>query len=455
MFLYLLFEAPLRWTAASLLFTALALGALAAALAHVLRDIRGILESPIRGMVTVHPLYLVRTRADRLKVYPLVRLSKTHGVHQHTNGGYTHTSVTLHFGKETVELTIRGKEYAQGWLDYFVNRRRRALELMAEGYLEAEQGVEMIPPVLLTKPPATKAKEKARALRWYGAAAVAVVAALAVIVPLRAARADDYAYRLAVRAQPEPSYTTYLAEYPEGRHAEAVKRALELPHTAALASFKALFLGSEQRGASTAIPAALEILHAAGVTAVPVTIISRVDLPPFAESDRKEADWAFGTTLIAARERAPHPDAPDLRGGRGGRGDGAQARDRVGRARSAGDLDDPQDDEGRRQALQIPGRPALPSIQIAWEAVLSAKGSDSSALALRDRDVVPAELRFNRPEAGQTPRHSRSRHAADGAPGARRFHGKDRSRARALGRAAHPHGTSQGTPERTVSPYER
>ena len=456
-FLYVLFQAPLRWTATSLLVTALALGALAAALTYVLRDIWGILQSPIRGMVTVHPLYLVRTRADRLKVYPLVRLSKTHGVHQHTNGGYTHTSVTLHFGKEIVELTIRGKEYAQGWLDYFVNRRRRALELMAEGYLEAEHGVETIPPVLLTRPPAsTKAREKAGAQRWYGAAAAAVVAALAVIIPLRAARADDYAYRLAVRAQPEPSYATYLAAYPEGRHAEAVKRAIELPHTAALASFKGLFLGSEKRGASEAIPAALEILRAAGVTTVPVKIISRVDLPPFSESEYKEADWAFGPTLTAARESALLTRMRRIfeAAGLGAVMQLKPATEWVG-PEAPVTLTIRKTTKADGKLFESPGRPALPSIQIAWEAVLSAKGSDAPLWRFETVTVSPAELRLNRLEAGQPPRHLDRAMRRMELLGLDDFTAKVARELGLSGEPPTPRGAWQDAPERTASPYER
>jgi curved DNA-binding protein CbpA len=456
LFLYLLFEEPMRWTAASLVFTALALAALGAALAYVLRTIWSILESPIRGMVTVHPLYLVRARADRLTVYPLVRLTKTHGVHQHTNGGYTHTSVTLHFGTETVELTIRGKEYAQGWLDYFVNRRRRALELMAEGYLEAEQGVEMIPPALLTKPPASRAQQWARAQRWYGAAAVAVVTTLAVLVPLRAARADDYAYRLAVRAQPEPSYTTYLAEYPEGRHATEVKRALDLPHAAAVASFKALFLGSEKRGASTAIPAALEILRAAGVTTVPVTILSKVDLSPLSQSDRKEATSTFGATLIAARESALLSRMRRIfeAAGVGAVMQLKPATEWVG-PEAPVTLTIRTTTTADGKLFESPGRPAIPSLQIAWEAVLSAKGSDTPLWRFETVTASPAELRFDRPEAGQTPRHLDRAMRRMELLGLDDFTAKMARELGLSGEPPTPRGTSQDAPERTTSPYER
>lgn len=452
LFLHLLFDAPVRWTPPSLFFTALGLGVLAAGLTYVLRDIWQVVKSPLRGMITVHPLYLVRTRADRLKVYPLFRLTKTHGVHQHTNGGYTHTSVTLHFGKETVALRIVGKEYAQGWLDYFVNRRRRALELMVEGYLEAEQGVEMIPPVLLTRPSPARAKEKVLARRWYGGAAVAAAAALAVIVPLHAARADDHAYRLAVRAQPS-SYADYLTAYPDGRHAEEVKRALARPHTAAVASFKELFLGGEKQGASTAIPAALEVLHAAGVSTVPVTIISTVDLSPFSESDRRGADWTFGATATAARESALL-----TRMRRIFEAAGVGAVMQLKSAAESAELEAPVTLTIRKKTttdgklFESQGRPAIPSLQIAWEAVLSVKGSAAPLWHFETITASPAELRLDGREPGQL---------LDRALRQMELLGLDdfsAKIARELGLSREPpppQGTSQDAPERTRSPYER
>ena len=404
LFLYLLFDAPARWTAPSLFFTALATGGLAAGLAYVLRDIWHIVRSPLRGLITVHPLYLVRVRADRLKIYPLFRLSKTQGVHQHTNGGYTHTSVTLHFGKETVSLTIRGKEYAQEWLDYFVNRRKRALELMAEGYLEAEHGVEMIPPVLLTHPPPSRANEKAKAQRWYGGAAVAALATLAVIVPLRAARADDYSYRLAVRAQPAPSYAAYLAAYPAGRHAEEVKRGVARPYAAAAASFGALFAAGEKRGAAAGIPAALDALCAVGLSTVPVTMTSKDELSFFSERDRDEAAWVHGATSTTARER-----------------DTLERLRRIFEAAGLGEtmrLVPPSEagpdapvtltilktttEDGK--LFEAPGRPAIMSIQIAWEAVLSLRGNPTPLWRYQTTSTTPPELHFDRQEAGKTPR---------------------------------------------------
>ncbi len=404
LFLYLLFAIPERWTVGGVVVTSALLGVLSAALAHVVRDIVELVKSPIRGFITVHPLYLVRARGDRLKVYPLFRLSKSHGVHQHTNGGYTHTAVTLHFGSEVISLTIRGKEYAQGWLNYFVGRRGRALELMAEGYLEAEQGVEMIPPAMLTKPSPSALQEKAALKRLFVGAGAAALLALAVIIPLHAARADDYAYQIAVRAQPAPAYADYLAAYPAGRHADEVKRAMSRPFEDAAAAIRAI-PGGEQRDVVTGILAALDALRADGVTSVPVAVMSSTKLPPLVEADGRDASSAHDAMTTAAREN-------DLvaRLGKIFEAAGLGAKIRLEpwsdvlarRSRVLMTIRHTETLDGKR--FDNPGSTAVPSMQVAWEATLTVRGSALPVWKYQTVTASPPELRLDRPAPGELPR---------------------------------------------------
>ncbi len=74
-------------------------------------------------------------------------------VHQHTNGLYTHSEVTMWFGTHSVSVSLRGKEHAERWAGSVLGSRNRVMQLMLEGYLEAEQGVDLIPPALLTRAP--------------------------------------------------------------------------------------------------------------------------------------------------------------------------------------------------------------------------------------------------------------------------------------------------------------
>ncbi|MFS8071562.1 MAG: hypothetical protein ACMG6S_34775, partial [Byssovorax sp.] len=209
---------------------------------------------------------------------------------------------------------------------------------------------------------------------------------------------------LAVRAYPAPSYATYLEAYPTGRHAEEVKRALARPYTAAAASFASLFAAGEKRGAAVGIPAALDALRAAGVSTVPVTITSKDELSFFSGSDRDEAAWVYGATSTSARER-------DLleRLGRifeaAGLGETMRLFPANGATKDAPvtlTIRKTTTEEGK--LFEAPGRPGIPAIQIAWEAVLSLEGNATPLWRYQTISTAPAELRFDRQEAGKTPR---------------------------------------------------
>ncbi len=118
-----------------------------AALGDGLRRIRAWLSGPLRGFLTVHPLWIVRARGDVLSVYSLFGLASTSGSHQHTNGVYTHTSIVLTFGDVSpvsITVKIRDAGYAQAWLTHVWETRGRSLELLSEGFLEAEGAVDLL-----------------------------------------------------------------------------------------------------------------------------------------------------------------------------------------------------------------------------------------------------------------------------------------------------------------------
>jgi tetratricopeptide (TPR) repeat protein len=273
-------------------FVGLAFGA-----GYVARAILGILRSPLRAFITLHPLYFLRVRADRIRAYSLFHLADIKAVHHHTNGRYTHTAVDLWFGTEVVRLTLTGRDFAEGWVQYLTHCRARSLELMMEGYLEAEHGVELIPLALLTKSAAPKAAAKAEDRRWYaGMAAVGVAAGL--FASLWHARViDDYAYRLAVREHSVASYTGYLAKNPGGRHTEGAKRQREGFFTRAIEAFR----GSANEGApgAKAILGAIDALQAAGAATVPVTVVAEAKAPDIAgEALERPAVAARAVSLV-------------------------------------------------------------------------------------------------------------------------------------------------------------
>ena len=129
-----------HWGATEILaaWSVLTVGALALAFAVLV--IVEILASPFRSFTTLHPLYIVRVQPWKIRLHSLMQLTDIRGVHQHTNGVYTGTSITLAIGDQTargkfknVTLRVRGKAMAQNFLDALIAFRGRSLELMLEG----------------------------------------------------------------------------------------------------------------------------------------------------------------------------------------------------------------------------------------------------------------------------------------------------------------------------------
>jgi tetratricopeptide (TPR) repeat protein len=108
------------------------------------------IASPIRAFTTVESPYLLQARYDQLDVYSLFYLQNINAVHNHTNGAYTGTRFTITFyGGKTLNFNINGKEYAEQWLKFLGQEHRRAIELLGEGFLEANGMTDAIPPRLL------------------------------------------------------------------------------------------------------------------------------------------------------------------------------------------------------------------------------------------------------------------------------------------------------------------
>jgi tetratricopeptide (TPR) repeat protein len=209
-----------------------------------LRMIDKVIRSPLRAFTTLHTLYLIRARGTRLQVYPLFNLTNVSGTHHRTNGAYTHTQVVLTFGNQNVSVSIRNEQGSEAWMGSVLATRSRSLELLAEGFLEAEDGIDLVPPALLTDPNAAPVSRWGRtapasrtgtgqlaprreAIRWYGGAAAAALV-LAVPASIVGARtAEDRAFAQALHQANGSGLVTYLAAHPTGRHAGAARAALE------------------------------------------------------------------------------------------------------------------------------------------------------------------------------------------------------------------------------------
>ena len=297
LFVFAVFHEPEAWGAAETIAIALPVLGCALGLAFTARKIAEILSSPLRSFFSIHPLYLVDVELREVTVYPLFGLTDLSATHHHTNGAYSHTAIVLRFGSKTYTATVRGKEFAEGWLGYLIECRQRSLELMAEGYLDAEQGIELLPPALLTQK-ALASKKRTRSLRFYGGVAAVGLAAWGVLIPVRAAKVDDNAWRKAVRAGTSAAYMSYVRAMPEGRHVEEAKRLGEKPFQDAVADFRAA--AKADAPLAKAWIQAAEILHSAGETQAPVTIKLASDLP---DAIRPEPGTASPLSLTSTANR--------------------------------------------------------------------------------------------------------------------------------------------------------
>jgi hypothetical protein len=147
---------------------------------------------------------------------------------------------------------------------------------MAEGYLDAEHGIELLPPALLTQKPAGS-KKRTRALRFYSGVATLGFAAWTLLIPIRAAKVDDTAWRKAVRLGTSAAYLGYVRAMPEGRHVEEAKRLGEEPFEDAIADFRAT--ARADAPLTKALIQAAELLHNAGETQAPFTLKLTNKLP--------------------------------------------------------------------------------------------------------------------------------------------------------------------------------
>jgi tetratricopeptide (TPR) repeat protein len=169
----------------------------------------------------VHPLYYLEVDYDRVHAFPVVNLHDVKVVQHSTNGAYTHTVLHLPFGGRTRRLRFRHPPHASRLAERLLQRRRRALELLANGLLETEAGIDLIPAAALA----------GGALRSHQRTALVAAAALLVglvgfggILELHAHRREASAWSDLVGGSGVPGQRTYLAAHPD---AAPVRAALD------------------------------------------------------------------------------------------------------------------------------------------------------------------------------------------------------------------------------------
>ncbi len=209
----------------SIVFACLVLLVTGAGFAKAVLHVLGARGGRIQTITTVHPLYLVHAKPQLVQLHPLFMLTGTHGVHQHNNGAYTHTSLTFTFGEPrdrwpalVPALPSRDRSSRRSSWTRCSRCAGRSLELLAEGALEAEHLVDNLPPRVLgdlPRPPG--------AIRGYLAPlAMGLVAAMLVAVPTLVGSTGARGTSRSRRPRPRP--TRRRASRPTARTSRRIRR---------------------------------------------------------------------------------------------------------------------------------------------------------------------------------------------------------------------------------------
>jgi curved DNA-binding protein CbpA len=263
-------------------------------------------RSPYGKYTTLHPCHLLQVEVDKLTVWPLVNLHDVSLTHHSTNGVYSHTICRLNFAGTVCNITIRGQQASVDWANLVLAQRRKVLDLMGMGLLEAEEGFDLIPPSLLLPGKAGPAAPKDKStIKWYGGAAAVGAAMFAVAIPMNLGAAERFAWTSASRYPNLTAYRDYVEAFPSGAHVGEAKLHIEESYERAIAQYGER-AGTTSAGAK-AIVAVLQALESSGAKAVNVTYDSAIDfsaVKAFPEKGIIDADPAFTPTENKSRERA-------------------------------------------------------------------------------------------------------------------------------------------------------
>jgi curved DNA-binding protein CbpA len=190
-----------------------------------------VVTSRLGRFVSLHALYVVEVKWTRVTVWSLFNLRDIQLTNHSTNYAYTHTAVKVAFSKGSVVVNFNGEDVAKAWAQSVVNQRRRVLELLSRGLLEAEEGLDFVPArMLVSREEGFLARQKKRleATPWRPyAGALATAAALCLLsVPINAARVDAREWGNVLRANTAAAARKYLAHHPSGAHAEQARALL-------------------------------------------------------------------------------------------------------------------------------------------------------------------------------------------------------------------------------------
>lgn len=275
-------------------------------LAWSLRRVVRVSRSPYGKYTTLHPCHLLQVEVDRVTAWPLVNLHDVSLTHHSTNGVYSHTICRLNFAGTVCNITIRGQQASVDWANLVLEQRRKVLDLMGMGLLEAEEGFDLIPPSLLQPgkagPPAPK---DLVTRKWLLGAAAAGALMFVAAIPLNLGAAERYAWSSASRYPNLSAYRDYVDAFPDGKHAAEARARIGEWYDRAIAQYQAS-AGATLPGAK-AIVGVLTALKNSDARAVNVSYDSTIDfsaVKSFGEKGIIDADPAFTASENKSRERS-------------------------------------------------------------------------------------------------------------------------------------------------------
>jgi len=199
--------------------------------ALAIRRIRRVTTSPYGRFTEVTPMYLLQVDVDKVTAWPLVNLHDVQLTHHLQNGTYQATTVRMDFGGLPLSISIRGQQAAVDWAQHLLDTRHRTLALLADGLLDSEESLDLIPADLLAGARKTEVKpDRKRALITYASTLAGGVALFwGAALPINTYNAEAGDWRMAhERYNPNlESYRTYLEHHPDGRHADEARRQID------------------------------------------------------------------------------------------------------------------------------------------------------------------------------------------------------------------------------------
>jgi tetratricopeptide (TPR) repeat protein len=276
-----------------------------------IRRVARVAKSPYGKYTTIHPLHLMQVDVDKVTLWPLVNLHDVSLTHHSTNGVYQYTAVRMDFAGTICNLTIRGQQASVDWANRLLGQRRRVLELMSMGLLDAEEGYDLVPPEQLGTPKKSaddKAKQK-KALQWYGAAAGFGIVLSAIAIPYNTGAAERYQWDSCSRYPSLNEYRSYLDRFPSGKHATQARAAIDEKYDEAIAGYKAKATTADAKGMQ-AIVDVIGALKKSNTRRVKITYEGSFDFSEIKNLDKAKygdiipADSAFSQSYNKTRESA-------------------------------------------------------------------------------------------------------------------------------------------------------